>query len=218
MSNDSTITGIILNKSVLNLDKGNSEQLIATIISDTTQEETITWDSSDNSIATVDSNGNVTAIDIGNCTISASVESFTASCETNVGIYPTSISLNYSEIIHVINATDYNDIQELLCASDIGITDYSSWMCDYVLTRKPGFLYASDIQKYIDDERGFYYPLSSTPFKVAENSDELVKKIMEFDDKKYQKEVDKFLKDRGCYEDGNASSRIVDILNKLSEE
>ena len=118
MSNDSTITGIILNKSVLNLEKGNSEQLIATIISDTTQEETITWDSSDNSIATVDSDGNVTAIDIGNCTISASVESFTASCETNVGIYPTSISLNYSEIIHVINATDVEDLEVIFEPDD----------------------------------------------------------------------------------------------------
>lgn len=118
---------------------------------------------------------------------------------------------------NVINATDYNDMQELLCAGDVGITDYSSWMCDYVLTRRPGFLFATDIQKYIDDERGFYYPLSTTPFPVANNNDELVDKIVNFDDKKYQKEVDKFLKDRGCYEKGNASKRVVDYLIKLSE-
>ena len=120
-------------------------------------------------------------------------------------------------INNVINATDYNDIQELLCASDVGITDYSSWMCDYVLTRRPGFLYASDIQEYVDDERGFYYPLKSTPFKVAEDSDELVKRIMEFDDKEYQVEIDKFLKERGCYESGDASKKIVDKLIELSK-
>ena len=28
---------------------------------------------------------------------------------------------------NVVNATDYNDMQELLCACDLGITDYSSW-------------------------------------------------------------------------------------------
>ena len=115
---------------------------------------------------------------------------------------------------NVINAVDYNDIQELMCASDIGITDYSSWLCDYVLTRRPGFLYASDIQKYIDDERGFYYPLKSTPFPVAENNDELYEAIINFDENKYQKEVDKFLKDRGCYEKGTASKSIVEFIDK----
>ena len=116
---------------------------------------------------------------------------------------------------YVINATDYNDIQELLCVSDVGITDYSSWLCDYVLTNRPGFLYASDIQKYIDDERGFYYPLSSTPFPVAESNDELYDKIVNFDEKKYLKEVDEYLKRLGCYEKGNASSRIVKKIEEL---
>ena len=118
-------------------------------------------------------------------------------------------------IKNVINATDYNDMQELLCACDLGITDYSSWMCDYVLTNRPGILYASDIQKYIDDERGFYYPLSSTPFPVAENNDELYNKIINFDDKKYKKEVDSYLKRLGCYEKGEASKKIVEKIKEL---
>ena len=120
-------------------------------------------------------------------------------------------------IKNVINVTDYNDMQELLCACDLGITDYSSWMCDYVLTRKPGFLYASDIQKYIDDERGFYYPLKTTPFKVAENNDELYNKILEFDEKKYLKEVDKFLERLGCYEKGEASVKTVKKIVELTK-
>ncbi len=120
-------------------------------------------------------------------------------------------------IKNVINVTDYNDMQELLCACDLGITDYSSWMCDYVLTRKPGFLYASDIQKYIDDERGFYYPLSSTPFKVAENNEELYNKILDFNEKKYLKEVDKYLDRLGCYEKGEASVKTVKKIIELTK-
>ena len=59
----------------------------------------------------------------------------------------------------VINVTNYPDMQELLCVTDFGITDYSSWICDYVITKRPGFLYTTDIEKYIDTERGFYHTL-----------------------------------------------------------
>lgn len=116
----------------------------------------------------------------------------------------------------VINATDYPDMQELLCACDLGITDYSSWMCDYVLTRRPGFLFTLDIDKYVD-ERGFYYPLESSPFPVCKSNDELCNSIMNFDEKKYQKQVDKFLKDKECYEKGTASEKVVDKIIELTK-
>lgn len=120
-------------------------------------------------------------------------------------------------IHNVINATKYNDMQELLCACDFGITDYSSWMCDFVLTRKPGFLYATDIKRYIDDERGFYYSLYSTPFEVAKNNNELYNKIINFDEKKYLKNVIKFLNTLGCYEKGDASKKIVKKIKELTK-
>ena len=118
---------------------------------------------------------------------------------------------------NVVNVTDYPDMQELLCACDLGITDYSSWMCDYVLTRRPGFLFVSDLKDY-KDERGFYYPLTSTPFKVCETTEELVDAIKKYDEKEYQKSVDKFLKDRGCYEDGKVSSKVVKKIEELSKK
>ena len=90
-------------------------------------------------------------------------------------------------------------------------------MCDYVLTNKPGFLYASDIQKYIDDERGFYYSLSSTPFPVAENNQELYDKIVKFDEKKYKTEVKAYLKRLGCYEKGEACKKIVEKINEFTK-
>ena len=112
-----------------------------------------------------------------------------------------------------IDVTDYPDMQELLCVCDVGITDYSSWMCDYVLTKRPGFLYIPDYEDYIKD-RGFYYPLETTPFPIAKNNNELYEKIINFDENKYLKDVRKFLTDKGCLEDGEASKRIV---NKIKE-
>lgn len=45
---------------------------------------------------------------------------------------------------YVSNGTLYEDMQELLVAADAGVTDYSSWIFDYVLSGKPGFLIETD--------------------------------------------------------------------------
>lgn len=109
----------------------------------------------------------------------------------------------------VINVTDYPDMQELLAFTDVAITDYSSWIYDFVLTRKPGFIFAMDIEEY-NNERGFYFKLEDTPFPVAVDSDELAQNIRAFDEKVYQEKVEAFLADKGCMDDGHASERICD--------
>lgn len=116
----------------------------------------------------------------------------------------------------VLNATDYGDIQELLVAADAGITDYSSWIYDYLLGGRPGFIFAPDRSQY-DTLRGFYYPLESTPFPVAETNEELCAKIEAFDETKFARDVASFIADKGCMEDGRASSRAVDLIEKWME-
>lgn len=81
------ISSVTLNNSSLNLSKGNTEQLIATINpSDTTEDKTITWTSSNPAIATVDSAGKVTAVAAGETSITAKVGNKTASCAVGVGV------------------------------------------------------------------------------------------------------------------------------------
>ena len=118
---------------------------------------------------------------------------------------------------NIYNVSEYPDIQELLVASDIAITDYSSCIFDFMLSRKPGFIYATDIKEF-DEDRGFYYPLTSTPFPVAKNNDELRKNILEFDYKSYRKKVEEFLQEKGCMEDGHASERAVDLIEEIMNE
>ncbi len=125
---------------------------------------------------------------------------------------------NYAKENNIIDATLYPDIQELLVAIDVGVTDYSSWICDYVLTRKPGFLLTPDLKKYDTAERGFYFPLESTPFKVCMSDKELCKNILDFDEKEYDKKVDEFLKARGCFEKGDASIKIVNKIKEVIED
>jgi len=122
-----------------------------------------------------------------------------------------------STLPYVLDANNYPDIQELMMAIDLGITDYSSWICDYVLRYKPGFLYTPDIENY-KDNRGFYYPLQETPFPICSSNAELADKIRSFDLEQYQKATEKFLAARGCVDDGHASEKIVDMMQKLVEK
>ena len=118
---------------------------------------------------------------------------------------------------NIIDVTDYPDIQELMLLADIAITDYSSWIYDFVLTRKPGFIYATDLEQY-DNERGFYYKLETTPFAIAKNNRELVNNIQNFDMDAYQTKVEEFLKEKGCVEDGKASYRVVEKIKEIIGE
>ena len=115
----------------------------------------------------------------------------------------------------VLNGTTYPDIQELMAASEVGITDYSSWICDYVLTGRPGFIFAPDLAEYEKDDRGFYYPLSATPFPVATSNADLVEHIASFDDDRYAACAARYLAELGCIEDGHASRRVADLIGEV---
>ncbi len=132
-------------------------------------------------------------------------------------LHPLIIDLKDSytnDFTDVIDATDYSDMQELLVSADILVTDYSSCIYDYMLSYKPGFIFATDSEKY-DNGRGLYFPLSSTPFPVARNNDELVLKIENFDAEKYRIAVGEFLKGKGCIDDGHASERVVELIKQI---
>ena len=121
------------------------------------------------------------------------------------------------ECENIIDGTFYPDIQELLVSADVAITDYSSCIFDFMLSKKPGFIFATDVEKYNTD-RGFYYPLEQTPFPVASNNDKLIENIQNFDMTKYQQNVEQFLQEKGCMEDGHASERVVDLVEELMKK
>lgn len=118
---------------------------------------------------------------------------------------------------YVSDATLYEDMQELLLVTDVGVTDYSSWIFDYVLSRKPGFIIELGLEDF-KESRGFYYPIETTPFPIAKDSKELAECIRTFDESKYLKDVDRFLEERGCMEDGQASKRIAEKINELMKQ
>ena len=77
-------TGISLSSSELMLEKGGSQTLTATVAPDNATNKTVTWTSSNTSVATVDNNGKVTAIAKGTATITAKAGSKQATCSVSV--------------------------------------------------------------------------------------------------------------------------------------
>ena len=89
------LTGISLNKTTLALNRGVTETLTVNYNpSDTTDSKTVTWSSENTSVAKVDQNGKITAVDVGTTNILAKVGSKTASCSVTVKASLTGISLN----------------------------------------------------------------------------------------------------------------------------
>ena len=115
---------------------------------------------------------------------------------------------------NVVDATDYPDMQELMMVADVGITDYSSWIFDYVVTGRPGFLFAPDIDRY-EESSGLCYPLEDSPFPVAYSAAELFENVAAFDVGMYPQRVKEFLSRMECVDDGHSAERVVDWLDSL---
>lgn len=110
---------------------------------------------------------------------------------------------------NTINASDYPDMQELLCAADILITDFSSSMWDFSLTKKPCFLFAPDLKEY-GSSREFYTPPETWGFSIATNMDEFISNIDSFSQSEYLKNIEKNHKDFGSFETGTASKQLIE--------
>ena len=71
------VTGVDLNKTTANIPYGGTETLTATVAPDGATDKTVTWSSSDTTVATVDENGVVTAVALGTATITATASNGT---------------------------------------------------------------------------------------------------------------------------------------------
>jgi uncharacterized protein YjdB len=78
------VESVTIDKSSLELTEGETATLVATVKPDNATNKTVTWSSSNQSVATVDQNGTVTAVAEGNTTITAKAGDKTATCTVTV--------------------------------------------------------------------------------------------------------------------------------------
>ena len=108
--------------------------------------------------------------------------------------------------------TKYSDMQELLCAANMLITDYSSCMFDMAIADKPCMLFVPDLMQYTSNERGLYFDIEELPFPIAQDMDTLCDTLIHFDETSYQKNLHCFMDQIGSYEDGKAAERVAQYI------
>jgi len=119
---------ITLNKSILSLDTGNSEQLIATITPVEAANQAITWSSDNTAVAIVSADGTITAIAPGTATVTATTQdgSYAATCTVTVTQTVTGISLNKSTLALTVGGSE----QLIATVSPSGAIQAVIWSSD----------------------------------------------------------------------------------------
>lgn len=111
----------------------------------------------------------------------------------------------------VYNLSHFSDLNTLLGASTLLITDYSSIVYEYCLQEKPMIFYAYDLEEFSDKGRGFYNPyIEFVPGPVVTRTKEIVSYIQEghYDLERIQR----FKLDNYEYLDGLSTKRLVEIV------
>ena len=128
-------------------------------------------------------------------------------------------TLDLGEVVrhdNVIDVSTYPQINDLYLASDLLITDYSSMMFDFSVTRQPMIFFTPDFDEYTDPKvRGVYFDLEEiSPGPVVRTPDEVVDLLGSIDtwaptyDERYEAWCARF----NHADDGHAAERAVDAL------
>lgn len=133
----------------------------------------------------------------------------------------------------IVDVSQADDMCEVMAAVDVLVTDYSSAAIDAGFVNIPVFLYADDIKEYTENRGGMFWtfpeegpgPIVSNkaitpdieailPYPLARNNEELERNIIAFDFEKYKKDVEKFAEAINLVNDGKASARAADQVER----
>ncbi len=132
----------------------------------------------------------------------------------------------------VIDVTTYPDVADLMVASDVLVTDYSSIMFDYSVSGRPILFYVPDLDEYAGvprrsrgvrrlnlldpaKARGVYFDLAAVaPGPLLTREKDLVSAILTREDVA-RRHAARYMQWKAAYnphDDGHASERVVDAL------
>lgn len=111
-----------------------------------------------------------------------------------------------------MDVTKSLEIDQLLCASDVCVSDYSSLIFEYSLFERPMIFFAYDLDDYFD-WRGFYYNYDElTPGPVVKETEEIIDYIRHLDTRFDQTQVHAFKEKFMSSCDGHATDRIMALV------
>ena len=108
-----------------------------------------------------------------------------------------------------IDGGGYRDVNEMLIATDVLITDYSSILFDYAILRRPMILFMWDYDSYVKSGRGTYFDIEQEyPQLVARTNEQILQKFDDLD--KVMQGIEEFSARFNEFETGQASKMVVD--------
>lgn len=112
-----------------------------------------------------------------------------------------------------IDMNKYKNIEMIFRQADILITDYSSCFIDFMLTNKPIVNFSYDYDRYMNEERGFFYDMKMVfPNRINKNFDEMLENLADSLEQEtnqhYKNCKDIFFK----FCDANNSKRVVSLI------
>ena len=115
----------------------------------------------------------------------------------------------------VFDACRTAKIEDLFPLTDILITDYSSVMFDFTLTKKPMIFFAYDLKEYTENTRGSYFDISTeAPGALTQTTEEVVNAIRNIDSY-YElngSRIESFCSKYLTYENDRSSELIYDTV------
>lgn len=105
-------------------------------------------------------------------------------------------------------------IEELLCVSDVCVSDYSSLVFEYSLFERPMVFFAYDFAEY-GEWRGFYYDYQElTPGPVLQTTEEVVDYVLHLEERFDRQRVADFKQKFMSACDGHATERLLEMIQK----
>lgn len=106
----------------------------------------------------------------------------------------------------------FEDMAEILQATDLLITDYSSCAGDFILTGKPVILYINDYDAYVNSDRGLHFEIEKTPFLFAKDNEELQEIVKDLTAEKAIENCDELKRFYGCTETGHSAETVANLI------
>jgi CDP-glycerol glycerophosphotransferase len=113
------------------------------------------------------------------------------------------------------NVSRWSDVHELFLVADLLVTDYSSVIFDFAVTRRPMLFLVPDLESYRDDLRGLYLDVENDlPGPLLRTMGDVVAAMDDLPaiEAQYSQRYERFVARHCPLEDGRAASRVVDEL------
>jgi len=112
----------------------------------------------------------------------------------------------------MIDVSAHADIRDLYLAADVLLTDYSSAMFDFAVTRRPMLFFTYDLAEYRDETRGFYFDFErEAPGPLLTSTDAVADALADLDavSARHAPAYERFVERFCAWDDGAAAERVV---------